>query len=988
MSYGNTQATQRWNILALRVEFPGEVPDDPTTTGDGTFDLRSFSEAKNSYSYPYDTPPHDRQYFLWHLQALANYYRTVSNGNIEIEFDVWPAGQTSSYKLPKSLIYYGSGRNRKSRDTKLVELFKDAITLADSVEGNKLDFSKYNSFLVVHAGIGSETGLLNDVSSAFLTAQDLKTYNGGPVYVDNGAHTVTDGWILPEAESTNGKVGLNGLVAKMFGYQLGLPALSNLDIGLPAIGGWSLMDSGSMNFGADVYGYLTPHLIAWCKILLGWIKPLEIVSDTTVRIAATDLKTDLPKAVKIPVGSDEYFLLENRMSRYKSDEKPKIVFSNPDNSTGVWLSVDQYDSFLPGSGILIWHIDEKVIREKWATNQIESDPFHRGIDLEEADGYKDIGNPNYGIFSSRTDQMTGGPNDPFYVGNRTIFSDTTLPDSRSYSESRTGVSIIVESQPSDTMTVRIVFEKEKKGWPQRIAGSFGRIPPKIGDLDGDGKQEVVAATVDSRIYAWRADGTPFFNADSTSGLFASIADSILAPFALGDLDHDGNLEVIATDASGNVKVWKPDDKNGDGLADLLFETRLPAAITTPVLIADIDRTVPGPEIVLGTVDGRIYVINITTGILWDMEIQPRKIIIDLALVEADNPDSTSVAGAIADGTVFSIADKRFRVLQTGQKRTPSIVASDIDLDGRTEVVILDSVGEVKIIDGLNGQVKKSFSIQPDDQIFSSPILGDIDGDSYLEIVVSGMDKIFAFKPNGIPVSGFPVQLPVSNGKDKRLSPPIMADLAYNSEASDKDNQTEISRLNLAFGTTAQVFYALDAQGDISSGFPIPTIGSVLSSPFIADLEGDGKTEIGAATDKGYLHIWELDKTTASDKVIWPMGNRDVGNTNAYPRSLVPPKPAESPVPLLKGAYCYPNPVNGNSAILRFFLSEKANINVKIFNTSGELVHQIRRTDTIGQSENEIIWDVSKFSSGFYICRIEADGSKGKKVAFVKVAVSK
>ena len=43
-------------ILALRVEFQKEVPDDPLTTGDGTFDTTS-SGIKGTFDYkpPYDS---------------------------------------------------------------------------------------------------------------------------------------------------------------------------------------------------------------------------------------------------------------------------------------------------------------------------------------------------------------------------------------------------------------------------------------------------------------------------------------------------------------------------------------------------------------------------------------------------------------------------------------------------------------------------------------------------------------------------------------------------------------------------------------------------------------------------------------------------------------------------------------------------------------------------------------------------------------------
>ena len=69
-----TAADAEWRILALRVDFPHENPDELTTTGIGAFDLRSAEEAAEDYVLPYDLPPHDRAYFERHLTALARYY--------------------------------------------------------------------------------------------------------------------------------------------------------------------------------------------------------------------------------------------------------------------------------------------------------------------------------------------------------------------------------------------------------------------------------------------------------------------------------------------------------------------------------------------------------------------------------------------------------------------------------------------------------------------------------------------------------------------------------------------------------------------------------------------------------------------------------------------------------------------------------------------------------------------------------------------------
>src|SRR5690606_4510240 len=104
-----------------------------------------------------------------------------------------------------------------------------------------------------------------------------------------------------------------------------------------------------------------------------------------------------------------------------------------DSLAGVIIDVDEFDWALPGSGILIWHIDEKVINEKIAENKINNDKSRRGVDLEEADGIQEIGEIFFNIFG---DQLIGEGEqvDAWFSSNnadlyRNRFSKNTRPNS-------------------------------------------------------------------------------------------------------------------------------------------------------------------------------------------------------------------------------------------------------------------------------------------------------------------------------------------------------------------------------------------------------------------------------------------------------------------------------------------------------------------------------------------------------------------------------
>ncbi len=65
-------------------------------------------------------------------------------------------------------------------------------------------------------------------------------------------------------------------------------------------------------------------------------------------------------------------------------------------------------------------------------------------------------------------------------------------------------------------------------------GLFGT--PAIGDIDGDGKPDIVASSYDHTLYAWKADGQPIFR------LF--VQDTVWSSPVIADIDGDRKPEVI------------------------------------------------------------------------------------------------------------------------------------------------------------------------------------------------------------------------------------------------------------------------------------------------------------------------------------------------------------------------------------------------------------------------------------------------------------
>lgn len=215
-------------------------------------------------------------------------------------------------------------------------------------------------------------------------------------------------------------------------------------------GDWETMAGGSWNWGGSfsgdwaTLGDRPAHLSAWSKWYKAWLTPTEITgSQTGVSIPRVEdaagtnrgvyqLESNATGGHGSAVdwhfdggagGSGEYFLMENRQP------------------VG-------YDTGLPGSGLLIWHIYEALPGDNCVNaDQGTSPPGNpRLVVLEQADGNFDLE-----CFNG-TNCNGGDATDPWYSGNATTFDNSTMPDSKLYSGSASGTCITNIGPSGNTMT--------------------------------------------------------------------------------------------------------------------------------------------------------------------------------------------------------------------------------------------------------------------------------------------------------------------------------------------------------------------------------------------------------------------------------------------------------------------------------------------------------------------------------------------------------
>lgn len=98
----------------------------------------------------------------------------------------------------------------------------------------------------------------------------------------------------------------------------------------------------------------------------------------------------------------------------------------------------------------------------------------------------------------------------------------------------------------------------------------GTITPALGDIDGDGVVEVVTVTPDSSFIAFEHDGTVKWTKSAWG------RDGYSGAMALADLDHDGDVEIVA----GNLVL--------DHEGNTLWQAIEPAGPWSATAVADLD----------------------------------------------------------------------------------------------------------------------------------------------------------------------------------------------------------------------------------------------------------------------------------------------------------------------------------------------------------------------------------------------------------------
>ncbi|UCB53394.1 MAG: M6 family metalloprotease domain-containing protein [Candidatus Zixiibacteriota bacterium] len=328
-------------------------------------------------------------------------------------------------------------------------MVRDALLLADPFV-NFQDYDHNNNgwidgLMVVHAGPGAEeTASVDDIWSHRWTLVSQMQLDGV---------RIEDYSTEPETHANGSLIDI-GVFCHEWGHSLNIHWEEyDAEVQGEGLGDWSVMATGCYNSG----GRKPAHHSAYTKHFLGWT--------TLDTVASNRTNQEILQAETSPISyglwtsgslSHEFFMVENRQK------------------TG-------FDSALPGSGLLIYHVDvwEGDNQDEWCPGSAPS--HHYKTALEQADGKYQL----EGCFGFGQNQ--GDVFDPFpgNLGKR-AFDDTTLPSSRDYSDDPTQVAVWDISDSDSAMYANLDVTWSR---PNLVVDDLFFNDSSGGDGDGNAEPE-------------------------------------------------------------------------------------------------------------------------------------------------------------------------------------------------------------------------------------------------------------------------------------------------------------------------------------------------------------------------------------------------------------------------------------------------------------------------------------------------------------------
>ena len=336
--------------------------------------------------------------------SMYDYFYAQSEGKFELTFDV-----LGPVTVSNTQSYYGSN-DFEGNDLHPEEMVKEAV---EQIKDQVTDWRQYDwdsdgyvdQVYVIYAGNGEADGGAD--TTIWPHAWSLSYSGIGAVTV--GENLKVDSYACGSELDGSNKIDGIGTMCHEFSHCLGYPDFYDTDYsGGQGMSDWDLMDSGSYNGG----GYCPAGYTGYERWMAGWKEPIELNMGEASIENMKGLQDGGEFYIMYNDGhTNEYYMLENRTK-------------------------SGWDKALPGSGLLIIHVDYDATI--WAWNQPNDDPNHQRMTWIPSDGsynFTDYGGNKY---------PTGLSKDPYpnaTSGNNT-FDDTSSPAANLYNNNTDGTKLL------------------------------------------------------------------------------------------------------------------------------------------------------------------------------------------------------------------------------------------------------------------------------------------------------------------------------------------------------------------------------------------------------------------------------------------------------------------------------------------------------------------------------------------------------------------
>ncbi|MEE4330432.1 MAG: VCBS repeat-containing protein, partial [Wenzhouxiangella sp.] len=405
------------------------------------------------------------------------------------------------------------------------------------------------------------------------------------------------------------------------------------------------------------------------------------------------------------------------------------------------------------------------------------------------------------------------------------------------------------------------------------AGSGFVTTVAIGDLNHDGVVELVAPSNNGRLYVYRGDGM-----DAGNGTPIQWSTDLVGPAAepaLADLTGDGNAEIILTGREGTFAF------RHDG--QLLWSNPDVVSFNTSeefgwggASVGNLDLS-PEPEIVISAAEDALYVLDHEGNIEWSTPIAnrfpPPPVLADLTgdgildILMADEWDLRLFDYFNGGQLVWQYTQPDQVISLGGNGAFGSPGVADLTGDGQPEIVMNWGVF-VEALDA-NGALVWKYDTGRDNHIRPSPItIADTTGDGELNIVTASARGGLIIQTH---------TLMVLNRFGDLVWERAVGDNSASASGVAAQDLTGNGAWEVIWNGATDGFLLFDgSDGTPLVNEPYTRSGTVLDYPSLGDVDSDGQAEIVVAGVNGLFVIGHSSNWVDS-RPVWNQHNYHINN---------------------------------------------------------------------------------------------------------------